>query len=147
MSHAEFQFPGLPHGSQPMSKHVDFDECLKQNAAFRVRNVDIHTCSSSWMLMNVSSKMQVSGLAVWIPAMSKQLHFDECLKRNTIFALKCYQFPCVLQWFAVWDCQKPTVPMNLHSTTPQRQQELLQNYPSKETLTERGFGIQSSKSM
>ena len=32
LSQAEWNFPGFPRWAQPMSKQLDFDECLRQNA-------------------------------------------------------------------------------------------------------------------
>ena len=64
MPQAECKFPGFAQWAGPVSKLLDFEECLRQNANFQARHMDPNQCPNNWILMNVSSKIQLSGLAM-----------------------------------------------------------------------------------
>ena len=64
LSQAEWNFPGFPRWAQPMSKQLDFDECLRQNATFQAFLGVLGKSPSSWILMKVSSSMQLSRLSL-----------------------------------------------------------------------------------
>ena len=42
LSQAEWNFPGFPRWAQPMSKQLDFDECLMQKPILHTRHMDLH---------------------------------------------------------------------------------------------------------
>ena len=54
--------------AEPMSKQLDFDECFRQNAIFQGFLGGEGQCPNSWILMNVSGKMQLSRLSSLGPA-------------------------------------------------------------------------------
>ena len=57
LSQAEWNFPGFPRWAQAMSKQLDFDECLRQNATVQAFLAGSSQCPNSWILINVSDRM------------------------------------------------------------------------------------------